>query len=233
MARRQAKQADDDGPPGPAAWLVTFSDCMTLLLCFFVMLVSFSSFDEASLKKLGGAFKSPAFTSVSDRRHSARPSLVPPKPRHRDVTQAGSRVPTNAPPKNIQNPREPRVGLGIDAYRDRHILHLPSGRMFYGNGSSPTEWGRECLQMVASFMSLVPCDAIVAELPGDSDARGQRQAAVRRGLSRSWSIVQHFTAKEGLPASRFHVSIPHGLAPGRFGGRPVMEITLLARSLYR
>ena len=45
MARRERKPEPQhtDGAP---EWMVTFSDCMTLLLTFFVLLLSFSSFDD-------------------------------------------------------------------------------------------------------------------------------------------------------------------------------------------
>ena len=46
------KQVEEDEAPGAPEWMVTFSDCMTLLLTFFVLLLSFSSFDERIFKKL-------------------------------------------------------------------------------------------------------------------------------------------------------------------------------------
>ena len=43
---RANKQVVPDEDPGAPEWMVTFSDCMTLLLTFFVLLLSFSSFDD-------------------------------------------------------------------------------------------------------------------------------------------------------------------------------------------
>ncbi|MHC4104970.1 MAG: flagellar motor protein MotB, partial [Planctomycetota bacterium] len=43
---REKKQVVEDEAPGAPEWMVTFSDCMTLLLTFFVLLLSFSSFDD-------------------------------------------------------------------------------------------------------------------------------------------------------------------------------------------
>ena len=43
---RANKQVESDEAPGAPEWMVTFSDCMTLLLTFFVLLLSFSSFDD-------------------------------------------------------------------------------------------------------------------------------------------------------------------------------------------
>ena len=42
----------DDPPAGSPAWMATFSDLMNLLLCFFVLLFSMSTIDEAKLNEL-------------------------------------------------------------------------------------------------------------------------------------------------------------------------------------
>ncbi len=47
-----AKKKEEQGPPGLAPWMATFSDLMNLLLCFFVMLFSMSTIDEAKLNEL-------------------------------------------------------------------------------------------------------------------------------------------------------------------------------------
>src|SRR4030042_5926969 len=49
---RRSKQAEPDEAPGAPEWMVTFSDCMTLLLTFFVLLLSFSSFDDRVFSRL-------------------------------------------------------------------------------------------------------------------------------------------------------------------------------------
>jgi len=52
-----------DGPPekkenaGVPAWVMTFADLMTLLMCFFVLLLSFSEMDAAKFKELSGSMK--------------------------------------------------------------------------------------------------------------------------------------------------------------------------------
>ncbi|MBR1700981.1 MAG: flagellar motor protein MotB [Lachnospiraceae bacterium] len=42
-----AKRKPEDPPAGSPAWMATFSDLMNLLLCFFVLLFSMSSIEEA------------------------------------------------------------------------------------------------------------------------------------------------------------------------------------------
>lgn len=53
---------DDEAPAsnesaGVPAWVMTFADLMTLLMCFFVLLLAFSEMDAAKFKELSGSVK--------------------------------------------------------------------------------------------------------------------------------------------------------------------------------
>jgi chemotaxis protein MotB len=67
---------DDEAEPGAPAWMTTFGDLMSILLCFFVLLVSVSTVDiirfEAILDSLRGTFgtsrpEEGTFVQLSDR----------------------------------------------------------------------------------------------------------------------------------------------------------------------
>lgn len=51
---RKRKEPDPEGCP---LWVVTFGDAMSLLVTFFVMLVSFADFEENALQNMMGALK--------------------------------------------------------------------------------------------------------------------------------------------------------------------------------
>ncbi|RMF88689.1 MAG: type VI secretion system protein TssL [Nitrospinota bacterium] len=55
MAEEEIKQ--EEGEEGAPEWMVTFGDMMTLLLCFFVLLLSFSQMDVAKFKELAGSLE--------------------------------------------------------------------------------------------------------------------------------------------------------------------------------
>ncbi|MCH1920475.1 flagellar motor protein MotB [Shewanella sp. A3A] len=44
-------------PPGAPAWLATFADLMSLLMCFFVLLLAFSEMDVLKFKQIAGSMK--------------------------------------------------------------------------------------------------------------------------------------------------------------------------------
>ncbi|WP_027858975.1 flagellar motor protein MotB [Marinobacterium jannaschii] len=52
--------SEDECPPCPAGlpgWLATFADLMSLLMCFFVLLLSFSEMDVLKFKQLAGSMR--------------------------------------------------------------------------------------------------------------------------------------------------------------------------------
>jgi chemotaxis protein MotB len=50
-------QDDDEAPTGAPEWIVTFADLMSLLLTFFVLLLSFSSTQVAKFEAVAGSLK--------------------------------------------------------------------------------------------------------------------------------------------------------------------------------
>ncbi|MDY6792004.1 MAG: OmpA family protein [Thermodesulfobacteriota bacterium] len=51
------KQLEMEVSEGAPAWVVTFGDLMSLLLCFFVLLLSFSEMDRAIYKQVAGSLR--------------------------------------------------------------------------------------------------------------------------------------------------------------------------------
>jgi chemotaxis protein MotB len=49
--------SDDDESSGAPAWMATFADLMSLLMCFFVLLLSFSTMDLQKYKRVAGSMK--------------------------------------------------------------------------------------------------------------------------------------------------------------------------------
>ncbi len=54
MSDDAPKKEEDGGVP---AWVMTFADLMTLLMCFFVLMLAFSEMDAAKFKQLAGSVR--------------------------------------------------------------------------------------------------------------------------------------------------------------------------------
>lgn len=58
MAQQQEEEEECKcPPPGLPPWMGTFSDLMSLLMCFFVLLLSFSEMDVLKFKQIAGSMK--------------------------------------------------------------------------------------------------------------------------------------------------------------------------------
>ncbi|AWL12449.1 Motility protein [Saliniradius amylolyticus] len=57
MSDPQEKECPKCPPPGLPAWMATFADLMSLLMCFFVLLLAFSEMDVLKFKQIAGSMK--------------------------------------------------------------------------------------------------------------------------------------------------------------------------------
>jgi hypothetical protein len=224
MADEKRPQPREDSPSDVPGWMVTFSDCMTLLLCFFVLLLTFSSFDEISLDKLGGAFPGLTYDSIFPNKRTITDSLVPPKPREADYTHEGSEKPTDAYPKDIDNPKAAGPKLPPDAYRDYKTVRVRSDRVFFAKGTALTDEGRDLAATLAGFLRRMPCKTILSEnCPASSDGTPARALA----------LVKYLTGECGLPDELFSVAASRTDRTDDDESKPTMVITMISGELYK
>ncbi|MCD6303380.1 MAG: hypothetical protein J7M21_00275 [Planctomycetes bacterium] len=227
MARRKKKH--DDEPAGPGEWIVTFSDCMTLLLCFFVLLLTFSSFDEVELQKLAGAFN---YQNDLDRifpvPRKIKDSIVEPADRYIDMTEKGSETPTQSPRQPTLQPKRLPAIFDDDAYKDRRILYIPSEKLFWGEGTVLRPAGRRYLDKIASFLRMLPCRVVISETGPAPAPAGGRSARI----DRAWAVMRDFTGRLKLPAERFNITAAGSAPPARLRGHRVVAIAMISRRIY-
>lgn len=221
MARKQPPQ--EDGPAGAPDWMVTFSDCMTLLLTFFVLLLSFSSFDENSLKRLKSSLAAelPSFNSRQSTKSAFVEQPIPPE----DHIDKGSEKPTLTKKINEGLKKEtPSIN-----FREQKVFSIPSDEIFWGNGSAISKQGKEILSDFASFVKHIPSRIVISENGKDKEYLGTQRA---------WAAIEYLTKKQGLGSDRFSISTrsmvsgdnKSGLSVGKAGRG--FEIVLLERSTY-
>jgi hypothetical protein len=221
MAKKDNSPPPEEGPP-LNGWILSFSDCMTNLLCFFVLLVSFSSFDVGAKSRIQGAFMSMTNPTISGRKTDPTDAIVPPQERPFDSTSEGAEKPTDLPPEPVRKPQS-QVVPDIKAFHDQVTIRVQAGKLFWGSGDLLTPAGRSSLKLIGSYMRLLPVRAVVRP-------RGQAGGAgAESDMRRAWSVVSCISEESQVSRDRFCIA---GNA-GDSTGKPVVEILLLRKGVIR
>jgi len=224
------KQAEPEEQPGGAPeWMVTFSDCMTLLLTFFVLLLSFSSFDDKIFWSLKVIYCD-AFTNISTSTQSNRDSFKHLRPiKYLEQLERGSEKPTlkRIDKDGLVEETEPQD------FRNRKVFIVSSKKIFWAKGAAISSEGRDIMSTMASFLKKVP-DRVVISENGPGDEYGSQF-----GLERAWAVLEYLTETQGLEKERFSISAATTIPKERLSDGQVVtglertvEIVLLERSVY-
>jgi chemotaxis protein MotB len=229
----KARKNDSDEGTGAPEWMVTFSDCMTLLLTFFVLLLSFSSFDEKSFTKLESAFaeRLPSIGVLPVRKHDGfRPTPRIIQDMERDK---GSEKPT----EDGRYESNPNESLDFLEFQNQKVLLAPSDKVFWGRGTLMSPHGQRLLADIASLIQAVPNRVVVSEHGLEPGGDGGDI-----GVERAWTVARFLNDCHGLDKTRFCISSAGTVAEealrqsGLFASNPrssrVIEIIILDRSLY-
>ena len=242
MGRVLKQTAPDDGPSAPI-WLLSFSDCMTNLVVFFVLLVTFSSFD----KEVAGAFEGirQAFSmgigtvQLGSDKGAFQPAY---QIWAREMLEQGSEKPTLA---TAETGREGTMRETAEAadFRSRRVFLIPSKQIFWWKGTAISFKGLGILATMGVFLKEVPCRLVISE-----NGPGTGGDDEQLGLERAFAVMEYLTARQGLSKNRFSISAASTIAESvsedgrsdpahRMGGawseaERVIEIVLLERSIY-
>lgn len=238
MARAKKETAPEESPSAPL-WMVTFSDCMNLLLTFFVLLVTFSSFGDESQSKLptlGAALRN-AFGPPSETGGAGDKGSIIPQHQIWSVRQPefGSDKPAGNPLSQAR-PGVLKDDVQMPDYRNHKVFLIASGKVFLGKGIVLSAEGRYLLAVLAAFLKEMSGQVVVSE----NAAEGQEED-LEIGLSRAMAVVEFFAQAQGLDARRFSISADttlhlEGAGTGAQRGRGherTLEIVLLDRSVRR
>jgi len=156
------RQREESGPPDVPAWILTYSDVITLLMTFFVLLLTFATdqverFERMRISLLGGNLGTGI---VSNRTASLDYDEIiwRERPRTARSSQRGS----NMPPRYI-DPALIAVGKGLKSlnepdrqpFRKSHVLALPRDLLLDERGRI-TPAGARLLHAIAIRMRPLP-----------------------------------------------------------------------------
>jgi len=188
MAAPQEEQA-----PGAPEWMVTFSDIVTLLVTFFVLMLTFSSMEEEVFGMfadsiVGRGLEGVILSSASDDEALLdRERLV-----SANASDSGSDMPSvfddpkmESKSEIVTNPRALRVFRVGQA----RVVSVPSRLVFLGHTTSLSPAGKKLLAMIAEFSRGAAQDMFVCE--GPVGAQGAASEAVQ--LARARNAIEHLS----------------------------------------
>jgi chemotaxis protein MotB len=234
MMGRRSKQAEPDEASGAPEWMVTFSDCMTLLLTFFVLLLSFSSFDDKIFMQLKVIFsKSMPRIGNPDEKVDKDAFLPARQIMPTAELDAGSEKPTlvEGMKERLKQETEP-----VD-FRRWKVFLISSNRVFWGKGAVISSEGRNIMTTMASFLKEVPGRVVISEngpqrLPVEDKSGDSKYF----GLPRAWAVVEYLTTTQNLNKKWFSISAASTMPQESSGSdepdERTVEIVLLERSVY-
>lgn len=221
MAREKLPEPEDLG--GAPEWMVTFSDCMTLLLTFFVLLLSFSSFNKGAFDQLADTMGS-ALPSASKKNAADRSSLIKQVKKKVSIRDKGSNTPTHFEQLTNNTMRE----TDPKNFRTLRVFSIPSKQVFLGSGKALSPDGKKTLETMAQFLQKMPSRVVISE----TGPSGNHKTPFF-GYQRAWQVMNYLN-KHGVPTETLNITKANTLHQNtamRIKDRQ-LQITLLERNTY-
>jgi chemotaxis protein MotB len=228
---RAGKQVESDEAQGAPEWMVTFSDCMTLLLTFFVLLLSFSSFDDDRVFLNLKVIYSKALTSITPLTQIEREALLylPPVKYIAELDKGSETATLEQGSKDALMKEKKMTDLNSSV-----AFLISSKKVFWAQGLTISPEGRRILDTMAPFLKESPNRIVISEKGPNN------RASQYFGMPRAWVVMEYLTKEQKLDGDRFSISVDGALAqesfgvsePERPGTERMVEIALLQRSIY-
>ena len=205
---------EEEGEGAPL-WMISFADMASLLMAFFVMLTTFSSFGPKESIKLrqiinatlapdlyGGWFREQPLgrmgrqmvASGQNEKGSEKPTLDNP---------SGPGALTESKPKD---------------FRSQKVFIIESEKAFLGSGTAMSAEGREFIDSLALLLSKVSGRIAVSEVgPGNNPDTG---------INRAIAVVEYLCEK-GVPKNRCSIGTRATTSETNYKTVRILEITLL------
>jgi hypothetical protein len=208
------KPPEEEGEGAPL-WMISFADMASLLMAFFVMLTTFSSFGPKEAIKLRQVINA-----------TLAPNLYGGWLREQPLGRMGRQMPASGQgEKGSEKPTvEEPSGPGSLAeskpkdFRSQKVFIIESEKAFLGSGTAISAEGREFLDSLALLLSKVSGRIAVSEVgPGNNPDTG---------INRAIAVVEYLCGKD-VPKNRCSIGTRATMPETNYKTSRILEITLL------
>jgi len=220
----------EDGGHSVGLWYVSFADMITLLLAFFVMLSTFSSYDHDARTKFAGACYYVVTNTIFTARDVPHPSFAQVTSPVVDFTKDGSEKPTELNDEEVMNLLRREVSPDDRAFFEQKVLALPAKSLWDRDGELRDE-GVDLLARLGEYIRQDPCAVLIAYPPNGESGEAFIGAAYR--AERAYAVLKHLAEVEQIPAKQLGMYQPTAAQSNPHTGEPIIEITLRNGGLFR
>ena len=212
MGRKKKK----DGPSNDGLWLVTFTDLMTLLLTFLVLLLSMATMDNTVISKINpfkertGVMNPSSLGKISQRIVMAQKIMEKPvdiifeKDRIKDLLFPDDVMPPEINRSDLEN------NLKILAKNDGVALVIADKLLFEYDQARLSVTAIPILQQIGDLLKLTSSDVVISGFAEPTEANPEELAG-----DRAIGVLMQFESA-GLPSRRFAIAA--------YVGRPDIEL---------
>ncbi len=199
-------------PKGAPMWMVTFGDLMSLLLCFFVLLLSFSTTDPAMYKEVAGSLEKAFGVQRED--------ITLEIPKGIDIVSRDFNPPFSVDVilEKIKSAIKLELIKGeidVEALNDRVILRLKDEITFPPGSDALLERSKPILDKIRAIIESVPGDISVEGHTDDTPIAGAFKSNWHLSAARAATVVTYLL--------RLHTIDPQRMAAIGFGdSRPLV-----------
>ncbi len=247
MARKGKKRSEESAPAGAPEWITTFVDMISLLVTFFILLLTFSSLDKKHVLRLPSLFMEDdgALQSLQGDSFVEAPDADWMTSSH---PLEGSRTRHSRPPEELvgtleemgQKESEDHVAIDLNSIADGLLVAFDDLASFRPGSATPSDGLRTCLAELADTLQHYPYRLVVT---GHTDDRVgvPWPSAEALGLARAKTAAE-LIARAGVSAEQIQIATRGADAPratnddplGRQRNRRVdVRIVSLSKTLAR
>lgn len=200
---------------GAPAWVVTFGDLMSLLLCFFVLLLSFSEMDKAKYKEVSGslakafgvqrkikAFEAPKGIKMISRDFDQE--LIPARPREEFIAMQQREKIGMALKKEVETRFRDLQDLIQVEVGEKEVTIRLMGETAFDSGKADIKTQMVPLLLkIGSVLADGKGEVIIAGHTDNVPVHGGPYGSnLKLSIARAATVAEFLLAKSAIPASR-------------------------------